>query len=307
MKTIQSPNGVVMVRPWCFCPNPETAADNAFQKQGDNADGVLSAIAKEEFNIAVNTLLSKGIHVNVFDDFGEKDTPDSVFPNNWFSTHPGGHIAIYPMYSQNRRRERRYDIIEMLKAEYRVQDVIDFSGLENDNLYLEGTGAMVLDHVNHVAYAAKSNRCNEVVLERFCSYFKFEPMAFETADRNGNPIYHTNVMMTIGPDYALICLDMIKDVKRRAEIKNRLEEDGHLVIELTYDQVDQYAGNALALTGADGKHYLAMSTVACASLTTRQKEILESMVEIIPLHIPTIEMAGGSVRCTMAGIHLNKR
>lgn len=307
MSITQSPNAVVMIRPWHFSPNPETAADNAFQKKGDNTNGELSAKAKDEFDIAVETLKSKGINVHVFDDFGEKNTPDSVFPNNWFSTHQGGHIAVYPMYSKSRRRERRQDIIEMLKAEYRVQDVVDFSGLEYDKLYLEGTGAMVLDHINRIAYAAKSNRCSEVILERFCSYFHFEPMAFNTADRNGKPIYHTNVMMAIGERYALICLDMIKGKQRRMEVKKRLEESGRQVIDLTYEQIDNYAGNALELTGKDGQLYLAMSYTAYNSLTTHQKETLENLVEILPLDIPTIELAGGSVRCTMAGIHLSKR
>ncbi len=307
MSLIQAPQAVVMVRPWQFSPNPETAEDNAFQKQGDNSTGALSAQAREEFDRAVETLTEKGIRVHVFDDFGEKNTPDSVFPNNWFSTHPGGHVAIYPMYAQSRRRERRQDILEMLKAEYRVQDIVDFSGLEYDELYLEGTGAMVLDHINRIAYAALSHRCSEVILERFCSYFHFEPMAFATADRNGKAIYHTNVMMAVGTRYALICLAMISDGKRRAEVKRRLEESGREVIDLSFAQIDQYAGNALELTGKDGKLYLAMSTVAYASLTAEQKSRLESFVEIIPLAIPTIEMAGGSVRCTLAGVHLSRR
>ena len=165
MSLIQSPNTIVMVRPWKFCSNPETSDDNAFQKISSLTKSNTAFNAKEEFNEVVRVLESKTIKVHIFDDFGEKDTPDSVFPNNWFSTHPGGHIAIYPMFSLSRRRERRQDIIEMLKSEYRVQDVIDFSGLEWDNLFLEGTGAMVLDHINRIAYTAKSNRSSEIILE----------------------------------------------------------------------------------------------------------------------------------------------
>jgi len=142
----------------------------------------------------------------VFDDHGAVETPDSVFPNNWFSTHSGGHIAIYPMYAPSRRRERRTDVIEMLKAEYRVQDVIDYSGMELDRLFLEGTGAMVLDHIGRIAYVARSHRADPILLERFCTHFGFEPMAFDTADAAGNPVYHTNVIMCVGTEFALIAL-----------------------------------------------------------------------------------------------------
>lgn len=307
MSVIQSPNTIVMVRPWKFCSNPETADDNAFQKSSSLNEINTSNKAKEEFDEVVKILESKTIKVHVFDDYGEKNTPDSVFPNNWFSTHPGGHIAIYPMYSQNRRRERRSDIIEMLKSEYRVQDVIDFSGLEWDNLFLEGTGAMVLDHINRIAYTATSNRSNEIILERFCSTFHFEPMAFDTKDKNGTAIYHTNVMMSIGTKYALVCLRMISDEKRRDQIKHRLEESGRIIIDLSFDQIDNFAGNALELTGENGQTYLAISKVAYESLKDYQIKKLEDMVKIVPLSIPTIELAGGSVRCMIAGIHLSKR
>ena len=307
MALIQSPNTIVMVRPWKFSPNPETAADNAFQRHSPLDDINTASKAREEFNKAVDTLKSKTIFVHVFDDFGDRETPDSVFPNNWFSTHPGGHIALYPMFSPSRRRERRQDIIEMLKAEYRVQDVVDFSGLEWDNLFLEGTGAMVLDHINRIAYTAISNRASEVILERFCSYFHFEPFAFDTKDKDGNPIYHTNVMMSIGTSYAMVCLDMICDEKRKKELVKRLENCGKTVIDLSFEQIDSFAGNALELTGKDGNTYLAMSKVAYDSLTEEQRDTLENMLEIVPLDIPTIELAGGSVRCMMAGIHLNER
>lgn len=308
MGLIQSPKHIVMVRPWKFKSNPETTSDNAFQKQSTVDDEATVALkARKEFDEAVKILKSKGIFVHVFDDFGEKQTYDSVFPNNWFSTHTGGHVAIYPMYSLNRRRERRSDIIEMLKAEYRVQDVIDFSGLEWDNLFLEGTGAMVLDHINRIAYTAKSNRSNEIILERFCSFFNYEPIAFETADRNGNSIYHTNVMMGIATKYVLICLDMIKNENRRYEVKKRLEESGREVIELSFEQIDNFAGNTLELTGEDNKKYLVISKLAYNSLKKEQIQIIEKFAQIIPLSIPTIELAGGSVRCMMAGIHLSKR
>jgi len=307
MNTLQSPKSLVMIRPWKFCPNPETAQDNAFQKNSSLSLKDVSADAKNEFDKAVDVLTSKGITIHVFDDYGDNFTPDSVFPNNWFSTHAGGHIAIYPMASLNRRRERRSDIIEMLKSEYRVQDVIDYSGLEWDDLFLEGTGAMVLDHVNKIAYTAKSNRASEIILERFCTTFHFEPICFDTKDKNGIPIYHTNVMMCVGTQFALICLKMIADEQRREEVKERLEESGKVVIDLSLDQIDQFAGNAIEVTGNDNSKYLLMSQTAFKSLNNTQKEIINKYVEIVPLEIPTIELAGGSVRCMMAGIHLSKR
>lgn len=307
MSLLQAPNSLIMIRPWKFCSNPETASDNAFQKTSSESIENISFKAKEEFNNAVQILQLNGINVHVFDDFGEKDTPDSVFPNNWFSTHPGGHIAIYPMYSLSRRRERRTDVIEMLKSEYRVQDVIDFSGLENDELYLEGTGAMVLDHINRIAYTAKSNRSNEIILERFCSIFQYEPIAFDTKDENGNSIYHTNVMMGLGTNYVLICLTMIVEDKRRNEIVNRLKESGREIVELSFEQINNFAGNNLELTNNKGESILAISKRAYDSLDTKQIEIIQKYSKILPLEIPTIELAGGSVRCMMAGIHLNKR
>ncbi|KXO09295.1 Amidinotransferase family protein [Moritella sp. JT01] len=313
MALIQAPNSVVMVRPWKFFSNPETAVDNAFQKTGlDEQDSLeldrtgISLQAKNEFDIVVTGLNENGINVHVFDDFGEKETPDSVFPNNWFSTHSGGHVALYPMFSQNRRRERRSDIIEMLKANYRVQDVIDFSGLEWDNLFLEGTGAMVLDNVNRIAYTAKSNRSNEVILERFCTTFQYEPMAFDTADATGTAIYHTNVMMCVGSKYALICLDMIPNEVRREAVRQRLEESGIEVIELSFDQVDNFAGNAIELTG-NGDSHLVMSQRARDALTTEQIARIEQHSKILSFSVPTIELAGGSIRCMIAGIHLSPR
>jgi len=306
MALIQAPKAVVMVRPWQFHSNPETASDNAFQKTNNESKKDIALQARAEFDEAVEVLKSHGVNVHVFDDFGEKETPDSVFPNNWFSTHGGGHIAIYPMYSKNRRRERRSDIIEMLKSEYRVQDVIDFSGLEWDELFLEGTGAMVLDHINRIAYTAKSNRSNEIILERFCSHFQYEPVAFDTQDINGNAIYHTNVMMNIGTKFAIVCLEMIVDLNRREEIKARIEESGRTVIDISYEQVDNFSGNALELTGTHNT-LLAISKRAYEALSQIQIAQIQTHATIVPLSVPTIELAGGSVRCMLAGIHLNQR
>ena len=304
MTLLQAPSAVVMIRPHHFCSNPETRDDNAFQTLADQTAEVTSAQALAEFDGAVETLRAAGVTVHVFDDTS-RDTPDSVFPNNWFSTHAGGHVAIYPMYAPNRRKERRWDVIELLKRDYRVQDVIDYSGLEQDNLALEGTGAMVLDHIGRIAYTVKSNRADPVLLERFCTHFNFEPMVFEAKDAAGRDVYHTNVLMGIGTDYALICLEMITDPARRAEVKQRLEETGRTVIDLTPEQIAGFAGNALELKGR--KRLLALSARAAEVLRPDQIALIEQSATLLPLNIPTIETAGGSVRCMLAGIHLSTR
>ncbi|CAN0627952.1 Amidinotransferase [Burkholderia multivorans] len=308
--SIQAPAAVVMIRPHRFLPNPQTAADNAFQRD-TAACGMLDAhalsdAARDEVTAAARTLSETGVRVHVFDDLGERGTPDAVFPNNWFSTHPGGHVALYPMYSPNRRRERRGDVIEMLKREYRVQDLIDYSGLEYDDVFLEGTGAMVLDHVARIAYAARSRRADPVALERFCTHFNFEPVCFDTADADGRPVYHTNVMMSVATEFALIGLDLIADPLRRNEVHRRLAETGRAVIALDRAQIANFAGNALELSARDGR-VLALSRRAFDCLTPRQREMIERSACLVPLDVPTIEMAGGSVRCMLAGIHLARR
>jgi hypothetical protein len=306
-KYIQAPGAVVMIRPHRFHPNPETATDNAFQRS--NADLSIKEIAKaayDEVTAAATRLEAEGVKVHIFEDRGEKETPDSVFPNNWFSTHPGGHVAVFPMYNPSRRRERRYDVIEMLIAEYRVQDVIDYSCLEYDDLFLEGTGAMVLDHIARVAYTAQSNRANPIALERFCTHFNFEPMAFNTADEHGNSIYHTNVIMCIGTDFALAGFDIMSDPARREEIRSRIADMGRKVIHLSNHQINEFAGNAIELSGKNGR-ILAISARAAASLTAEQKADIEESAKIVALSVPTIELAGGSIRCMLAGIHLARR
>ncbi|MEW2917079.1 citrulline utilization hydrolase CtlX [Ruegeria sp. ANG10] len=306
MHSLQAPPAVVMIRPHAFASNPETRDDNAFQTLANRSAAATSAQARDEHDQAVALLRDAGVKVHVFDDHGDLDTPDSVFPNNWFSTHPGGHVAIYPMFVPSRRRERRADVIEMLKQEYRVQDVIDYSGLEQDKLALEGTGAMVLDHVGRVAYTVKSNRADPVLLERFCTHFNYEPIVFEARDAEGRDVYHTNVLMGIGSEYALICLDMITDPKRRATVKARLEESGRTVIDLTHEQIAEFAGNAIELSGRDSL-VLALSSRALAALTPDQLATIEASATPLPLSVPTIETAGGSVRCMIAGIHLSRR
>lgn len=303
---MQSPSSVVLVRPHHFAPNPATAGDNSFQTIDDRrtADAV-AADAYEEVTAVAHALQHSGVDVHLFEDT-RADRPDSVFPNNWFSTHAGGHIAVYPMYSPSRRTERRGDVIETLKERYRVQDVIDYSGLEHDDVFLEGTGAMVLDHLTRVAYTARSNRANPVALERFCTNFGYEPMAFDAADEAGVAVYHTNVMMCIATEFAMVGLDMVADSGRRRQVIERLTSPGRSLIGLTHDQVRNFAGNAIELRGRAGR-VLALSTRAHDSLTVEQRDVISRSCTLLPLSVPTIELAGGSVRCMIAGIHLDAR
>ncbi|MDX8469765.1 arginine deiminase-related protein [Mesorhizobium sp. VK23B] len=293
-----------MVRPHRFTVNIETAADNRFQISHEDA-GDLSPLVYAEITRAAALLREQGIVVHLFES-EDRDAPDSVFPNNWFSTHAGGYVAIYPMKALSRRRERRSDIIDMLKSRYRVQEVIDYSGLEPDGLFLEGTGSMVLDHIDRVAYAARSERTDPIALEKFCAQFSFEPMVFSAKDSSGFDIYHTNVLMCVATDFAMIGLDMVTDLEIRCEIVHRLGRTGRRVIALTNTQIEKFAGNSIELLGADGR-ILALSTTALLALTTDQIDIIGESARLLPLAIPTVERAGGSVRCTIAGVHLTPR
>lgn len=301
--SVQAPSAVVLIRPHHFASNPATAVDNAFQTvDAARTPADVAAAAYDDATRLAEALEAAGITVHMFEDEDET-RPDSVFPNNWFSTHAGGRIAVYPMFAPNRRLERRTDVLELLKAKYRVQEVIDYSGLEVDGLYLEGTGAMVLDNLNRVAYAVRSNRADPIALERFCTAFGYEPMVFDASLR-GVPIYHTNVMMCIGTEFALVGLDAM--TSRRDEIAERLAEQGREVVALTDDQLADFAGNAIELHGTQGR-ILAMSARAEASLTAAQREVIERSARILAVDVPTIELEGGSVRCMIAGIHLDRR
>ena len=308
----QAPSAVILIRATSFVPNPATAADNTFQAEapaGQRAE-TTSAKAMAEMDALAAALREAGVRVHVFDD-EDHTRPDSVFPNNWLSTHAGGTVAIYPMYASNRRHERRADVLEMLKSEYRVQAIVDYSGLEPDGIFLEGTGAMVLDHVSRVAYTARSYRADAAVLERFCTDFNYEPMAFDAVDSAGVPVYHTNVIACVGTDVSLIALEMIPDEVRRKQVRERLSVNGRTVVELTEQQIREFAGNAVELCGRtpEGRrrYIMAMSARAQRSLRPEQVAAIEESCEIVAIDIPTIELAGGSVRCMIAGVHLDRR
>jgi Uncharacterized protein conserved in bacteria containing a pentein-type domain len=302
----QAPQSVIMIRPHHFTPNPATAADNAFQSVDEKrAAEAIAKAAYDEVTLAVSSLEKAGVEVHLFEDEGTA-TPDSVFPNNWFSTHAGGSVALYPMYSESRRAERRSDIIEMLKKKYRVYNIIDYSSLEYENIFLEGTGSMVIDHIERVAYGATSKRTDPILLERFCTHFNYEPCSFDAVDGKGQPIYHTNVLMCVGTHYVIIGLDTVADPGRRAEIKKRFESTNRAVIDLTHQQINEFAGNALELSGTNGP-VLALSSRSLKAMSADQVKAIEQSATLLPLDIPTIELAGGSVRCMMAGVHLSKR
>src|SRR5881392_974006 len=303
----QSTNSVLMIRPCRFYPNPETAADNAFQSRLDRAVDALSTDARKEFDAAVQKLRGAGVNVHVFEDTAEPEKPDAVFPNNWISTHHDGRIALFPMYSALRRRERRQDIVEELRKHYRVTEVIDYSAFEDDRCCLEGTGSLVFDHPNKIAYASLSNRSSPKVIQRFANDFSYKPVTFTSIDSNGQPIYHTNVMMCIGTTFAMVGLDMIPNKAERQQVRARLEKTGKEIVELSADQIANFAGNAIELHNNFGEKLLVLSNRAARALTEDQRKTLSRYARLIPLELPTIELGGGSARCMVATIHLPPR
>src|SRR6476659_587232 len=300
----QSANSVLMIRPGRFYPNPETAADNAFQRNADRDSEALTLLARKEFDSAVETLRAAEGNVHVFEDTGDPEKPDAVFPNNWISTHEDGRIALFPMYSALRRRERRQEIVEQLRKHYRVTEVIDYSPFEEEGCWLEGTGSLVFDHLNKIAYVSLSNRSNPKVIQRFAEDFSYEPITFTSIDSTGQPIYHTNVMMCIGTAFAMVGLEMIPNKGERQQVRARLEKTGKEIVELSADQIANFAGNAIELHDKDGEKLLVLSSRAARALTEDQQERLSCYERLVPLELPTIELGGGSARCMMATIHL---
>jgi len=299
----QSANAVVMIRPNRFYPNPETALDNAFQQVETESSDTLTARAQAEFDEAVRTLSAAAVKVHVFDDTPAPEKPDAVFPNNWFSTHHDGRIALYPMYTPSRRVERRHDIVASLEQHYRVSAIVDYSSYEERGLFLEGTGSLVLDHVNRIAYISLSRRADREVLEKFCADFDYEPVTFQSSSDDGRPIYHTNVMLCVGTQFVLAGLEMIDDLAQRETVRSRLAATGKTVIALDRDQIANFAGNALELQNGHEK-LLVLSVRAASHLTAAQRTTIERFARILPLSLPTIELAGGSARCMMATVHL---
>jgi hypothetical protein len=300
----QSTDSVLMIRPGRFYPNPETAADNAFQRNADRDLDALTLLARKEFDATVQTLRTAGINVHVFEDTAEPEKPDAVFPNNWISTHDDGRVVLFPMYSALRRRERRQDIVEELCKHYRVTEVIDYSAFEDKDCYLEGTGSLVLDHPNKIAYVSLSNRSNPKVVQRFADDFSYDPVTFISIGSDGRPIYHTNVMMCIGTAFAMVGLEMIPSKAERQEVRARLEKTGKEIVELSTDQIANFAGNAIELQNKSGEKLLVLSSRADRALTKEQRKTLSRYAPLVSLELPTIELSGGSARCMIATIHL---
>jgi hypothetical protein len=301
---MQSTNSVLMIRPCRFYLNPETAADNAFQARLDCVVDSLGALARKEFDAAVQTLRAAGVNVHVFEDTAEPEKPDAVFPNNWISTHHDGRIALFPMYSALRRSERRQDIVGELRKDYHVSEVIDYSAFEKQGRCLEGTGSLVLDHFNKITYVSLSNRSNPKMIRRFANDFNYEPVIFTSIGSDGQPIYHTNVMMCIGTAFALVGLETIRNKAERQQVRARLERSAKDIVELSPDQIANFAANAIELHDTHGEKLLVLSHRAIRALTEEQRARLNRYVRLVPLELPTIELGGGSARCMIATIHL---
>ncbi|WP_208998084.1 citrulline utilization hydrolase CtlX [Pseudovibrio sp. FO-BEG1] len=307
LRSVQAPSAVVMIRPLFFSTSKDAGQSSSRSLIGEaQADIDFAEQAYVEISTAADELIRRGVDVHLFED-KSRETPHSVFLNNWLSTHAGGYITIYPMHAENRRKERREDVVDLLKAEYRVQDVVDYSELEEEQQFLEGTGAMVFDNVERVVYAVPSNHADRQALEQFCNHFKYEPVIFEAQDAEGNPVAHTNSILCIGTGVALLGSDMITDPAKKAEIITRLEQSGRQVVHLTNDQITACAGRAIELHSKTEGLLLAMSQGAYDSLKQEQVDLIEQSAKIVQLKLDTIEQAGGSARCAMAGIHLNQR
>ncbi len=287
-----------------------TAESNRFQGRSTASPGEQQLLAVEEFNGLVNVLRSSGISVVVIDDTHEPHTPDSIFPNNWISLPADGRVVLYPMEAENRRTERRTDVIEQLDNElgFQVSEIVDLTGHENTAHFLEGTGSMVLDRSNHVAYACLSSRTQLDPLGDFAQRMDYDVVAFDAVDGDGVPIYHTNVLMNIGEELAVICDVAIRREDQREAVLTRLRETGHKIINLTYAQLEAFAGNMLELRNSDGKRVIAMSQQAYDSLDEEQLQLLETNGRVVTAPIENIESsAGGSVRCMLAEVHLPKQ
>ncbi|MGK7648530.1 citrulline utilization hydrolase CtlX [Capnocytophaga sp. G1920] len=302
----QITNTVLMVRPVRFRMNEETVVNNYFQEEMDLKNEEINRQAQQEFDAFVHKLREVGVKVIDVDDIYEQNTPDSVFPNNWITFHQNGNVAIYPMFAENRRRERREDILDKVEEEgFLIENVYDYTDAEQENIFLEGTGAMVLDRVHRKAYCALSPRADEELFIEFCEDFEYTPVifkAYQKVDGKQVPIYHTNVMMALGEDFAIVCLDTITDKSERKNLLHHLKEDKKEIISITPEQMCQYAGNMLQVQGKNST-YLVMSDTAYNALTPQQIQTIEKYTQILHSNLETIETCGGgSARCMLAEV-----
>jgi hypothetical protein len=308
----QITNSVLMIRPVAFRMNEQTAVNNYYQKVIEGLlPATVNAKAQQEFDALVAKLTAVGVDVIVVEDTENPSTPDSIFPNNWISFHHNGDVAFYPMFAENRRLERREDILDILEDKgFTIENIIDYSSAEEDGFFLEGTGSIVLDRANEKAYCALSPRADEELFIEFCEDFDCAPVIFEayqTVEGERKLIYHTNVMMCIGDTFAVVCAEAIDDKQERKLVLENLIKDNKEIILISEKQLNSFAGNMLEVLGANDKKYLVMSTTAFDSLTSKQKEQLGSHAEVLHSNLETIEACGGgSARCMMAEIFLNK-
>lgn len=300
---MQTTSHILMIRPVAFTYNAETAVNNAFQVQSTCTDTLAKAV--KEFDDFVNLLRANGVDVIVTEDTREPHTPDSIFPNNWVSFHDDGTLLLYPMYAVNRRAERKEHVLGRIAQQFAVREKIDLSGYEKDDQFLEGTGSMVLDRDNHIAYACLSPRTSEKVLADFCTKMNYTAVVFDATDEKGQAIYHTNVMMCVADRYVVICLDSIKDAAQREKVEAIIQRSGKMIIPITLAQMNHFAGNMLQVENNTGEKLLVMSAQAFESLTKEQVKTLENFNRIIHSSLTTIETnGGGSARCMMAEVHL---
>jgi hypothetical protein len=307
----QTTDTILMIRPVNFRMNEQTAVNNYFQEEIDLKNAEINTKAQEEFDAFVEKLRAVGINVIVEDDNKLMDTPDSIFPNNWVSFHANGDIATYPMFAENRRKERREDVFIRLETEgFKIENIVDYTSAEDEGSFLEGTGSIILDRVNRKAYCALSPRADEELFIEFCEDFEFTPVIFtanQTVDGKRMAIYHTNVMMCLAEKFAVICLDTIDDKKERKHVIKQLKEDGKEVISISEAQMHQFAGNMLQLRGHNNQRYLVMSAAAHKSLSQEQIDKIEKYCPILSSSLETIETCGGgSARCMMAEVFLPK-
>ncbi len=306
----QTTNSILMIRPVAFRMNEQTAVNNYYQKVLDGLlPATVNAKAQQEFDDFVEKLRAVGVDVTVVDDTLNPDTPDSIFPNNWVSFHENGDVALYPMFAENRRVERREEILDQLEEKgFKIENIVDYTSAEEDGFFLEGTGSLLLDRANEKAYCALSPRADEELFIEFCEDFDYAPVvfeAFQTVNGERKLIYHTNVMMCLGETFAVICADCIDDKKERKMVLDNLKKDKKEIILITEAQVNNFAGNMLEVRGADDKRYLVMSAAAHQSLKPKQIEQLEKHATILSSSLDTIEACGGgSARCMMAEIFL---
>lgn len=303
---MQTTSHILMIRPSGFAYNAETAVNNAFQVKSSDAD--IQQKAAKEFDNFAEILRKNGVDVIITEDTAEPYTPDSIFPNNWVSFHDDGTLLLYPMYAVNRRAERKPHVLDKIAAKFDIRKKIDLSEYENKNLFLEGTGSMVLDRDNRIAYACLSPRTSEKVLEDFCRQMNYKAVVFDAIDISGKPIYHTNVMMCVADSYVVICLDSIPDKEQREKTEAVIKDSGKAIVPISLEQMSRFAGNMLQVENFKGEKLLVMSTQAFESLTPEQLKLLQFFNRIIHSSLTTIETnGGGSARCMMAEVHLPEK